>query len=115
MGAFKRPPMGKSPKLLVRAALDVGGKVLPPYSHPNSPKKYTQAQLFAILVLREFFGMDYRLTQELLLEWEELREELGIKEVPHYTCLQKAEQRLLKKGASIVSLMQPSLWQSVAV
>jgi hypothetical protein len=41
--------------------------------------------------------LDYRGFTTLLEEFSELREVLGLKKVPHYTTLQKAEQRL-KKG-----------------
>ena len=34
--------------------------MLPFYTHPNSPKKFTQHQLFACLVLKNFFRTDYR-------------------------------------------------------
>ena len=91
--------MTKSGLDLARTALVAAEKVLPPYSHPNSPKTYTQPQLFAILSVRQFFGLDYRAAAQLVKDWGDLREVLGLKELPHYTTLQKAEARLLKKGA----------------
>ena len=91
--------MTKSALALVRASLATAEKVIPSYSHRNSPKTYTQHQLFAILVVRQFFGMDYRGMVQLLADWSDLRTELKLTTVPHYTALQKAEARILKKGA----------------
>jgi len=38
----------------------VAKAVLPAYSHPSSPKKFMQHQLFACLVLKAFLKTDYR-------------------------------------------------------
>ncbi len=88
----------KDPLALARVALEVGEEAFKPYSCPKSPHKYTQPQLFAILVLRQFFGVDYRGVVEWLERWSELREVLGLGRVPHYSTLCYAERRLLKKG-----------------
>jgi len=96
----------KNPIALARAALKAGRKALPPYSHPKSPHKYTQAQLFAMLVLREFLRFDYRKLTACLEQWSDLREALDLKRVPHYSTLCYAADRLLKKGAPGASLMQ---------
>ena len=42
------------------AALATAERALPAYSHRNSPKKFTQHQLFACLVLKNFLKTDYR-------------------------------------------------------
>jgi hypothetical protein len=42
------------------AALATAQRALPLYSHRNSPKKFTQHQLFACLVLKNFLKTDYR-------------------------------------------------------
>lgn len=42
----------KSPVAVARAALESAQRVLPFYTHPNSPKKFTQHPLFACLVLK---------------------------------------------------------------
>ena len=89
----------KDPLALARVALQVGEKAFKPYSCPKSPHKFTQPQLFAILALRQFFGVDYRGVVEWLKRWSELREVLGLKRVPHYSTLCYAERRLLKKRA----------------
>ena len=58
MGYMRRTT--KSPRKVALVALEVATEALPPYFHPSSPKKYTQAQLFACLVLKEFHRTDYR-------------------------------------------------------
>ena len=50
----------KSPKKDALAALKIGEEALPEYAHRFSPKRYTQAQIFACLVLKTFFKTDYR-------------------------------------------------------
>lgn len=85
----------KSPKKVVRTALRVVARVLPEYSHHMSPKKFTQRQLFACLVLKMFFKTDYRGICTYLTDMPELRHAIGLTSVPHFTTLQKASQRLL--------------------
>lgn len=106
--------MTKDPIALARVALEVGEAALEPYSHPKSPHKYTQAQLFALLVLRQFFRLDYRALVAWLGRWTELRDALGLKRVPHYSTLCYAEDRLLKKGAPTASLMRLLSWPADA-
>lgn len=89
----------KDPIALARAALEAGREALPDYSCPKSPQKFTQPQLFAMLVLKQFFKLDYRGLVEWLGKWSELRQALWLKSVPHYSTLCYAERRLLKKGA----------------
>jgi hypothetical protein len=92
--------MTKSPKAVAREAYRLGQAALEPYSNKYSPHRFTQAQLFAILVLRQFFKTDYRGVVHLLQDFADLRQVLGLKKVPHYSTLCYAEQRLGKKGAS---------------
>jgi hypothetical protein len=90
--------MTKSPVALVREALRIGQAGLPAYSGPFSKKDFTQPQLLAILALRQFLKTDYRGVTEMLRDFSDLRNELGLKKVPHYSTLCYAEKRLLKKG-----------------
>ena len=93
-----RPNLTNSPVRLAKTALVVAQKALPTYSTLKSRHDFTQAQLVAILTLRQFFKTDYRGIQQLLNDFSDLRKELGLKKVPHYTTIQKAQQRLIKKG-----------------
>ena len=99
----------KDPIALARAALEAGKEALSDYSCPKSPHKFTQPQLFAMLVLKQFFKRDYRGVVQWLLQWSELRDALELKRVPNYSTLCYAEGRLLKKGALNDCLMQPLL------
>jgi hypothetical protein len=73
----------------------IGGWALPPYAHRYSPKKFTQPQLFACLVLKEFLRLDYRKLSALLIDSPSLCEAIDLKDTPHYTTFQKAARRLL--------------------
>src|SRR5262249_59956247 len=85
----------KSPVRVARRALGAGTYALRRYAHKFSPKVYTQPQLFACLVLKAFFKTDYRGVADLLRDLADLRGALALDQVPHYTTLQKAAQRLL--------------------
>lgn len=102
----------KDPISLARAALFAGRKAFAAYSHPKSPHKYTQAQLFAMLVLREFLHVDYRKLIALLEQWSDLRAVLDLKRTPHYSTLCYAADRLLKKGVPGRFWMQRLLWHA---
>ena len=88
----------KSPRKVALVALAVAKDALSAYSHRFSPKKFTQHQLFACLVLKEFFRTDYRGIVEILADTPNLRDTIGLKEIPHFTTIQKAGQRLLRKA-----------------
>lgn len=81
-----------------REALETGKRALPDYSHPKSPHKFTQPQLFAILGLRVFLKTDFRGITAILSEWSDLRNVLALEAIPHYSSLCYAEKRLLKKS-----------------
>jgi len=90
----------KSTLAFAREAKAAAEKALPRYSSHFSRKDFTLHQHFAVLMLRQFMRTDYRGIVQLLSEWAELREALGLKRVPHYSTLCYAEQRLLKGGPS---------------
>jgi hypothetical protein len=100
--------MTKSPLRLAEVALSTARQALPPYASKFSRKDYTQHQLFALLVLREFLKQDYRGLEQLLRDWSDLRQALGLTKVPDHSTLQKAAQRLLEKKGSIPSCGRPS-------
>jgi len=83
----------KSPIAFIRAALKTA-EVLPLYSHPNSPHKFTQRQLFAILALKDFYKLDYRGVVEMIRDLKDLAKEIGLKHIPTHNALWYAHQRL---------------------
>jgi hypothetical protein len=80
---------------VAREALRLARESLPAYSSPYSRRDYTQHQLFALLALKTFLKTDYRGVVQALADFAELRADLGLKAVPHYSTLCYAEQRLL--------------------
>ncbi len=83
---------------LARTALDIGRQTFDLYAHPNSPKKFTQPQLFACLAVKQALGIGYQAMEVRLAEWSDLREVIGLEQVPGSSTLHDAEGRLLKKG-----------------
>ena len=90
----------KSPKAILMTAHAVAAGALPAYSHPSSPRKFTQHQLFACLVLRAAMKLDYRGLQALLVDCSDLRGCIGLKAVPHWTAFQKTAARLMSDAAA---------------
>jgi hypothetical protein len=90
-------PMSKSPHAIAQMALAIGQGALLPYSHKFSPRRYFQSQLFACLVLRQFFRTDYRGIVQILRDCADLRAAVGLARVPHYSTLCYAQRRLLKQ------------------
>ena len=82
----------KSPVALCREALEVAQQSIPTYSSSCSCKTYTRHQLFAMLVLRQFFKTDYRGIRRLLEDLSDLREVSALKKAPHFSTLCYAEQ-----------------------
>lgn len=87
----------KSPKSVAMVAYATARQSLALYSRPKSPKKFTQPQLVACLVLKEFFKTDYRGIVEILADSSDLSKTLELETIPHYTTLQKAAYRLTQK------------------
>jgi hypothetical protein len=90
--------MTKSPRAVVQEALRLARDAMPAYSSKFSRKDFTQHQLFALLAVKTFFRTDYRGLIQMLVDFRELRDDLGLEKIPHYSTLCKALQRLLKKG-----------------
>jgi len=86
--------------MALRAARDS----LPDYAKTKSPKKFTQPQLMACLVIKEFLQLDYRGTHVMLSEWSDLRRIIGLTKVPHFTTLCAAAKRLLGKAKTDATL-----------
>ena len=94
----------KSTLTVARMALRAARDSLPDHAKAKSPKKFTQPQLMACLVIKEFRQLDYRSTYQMLIEWSDLREVLGLRKVPHFTTLCAAAKRLLRKPQADVIL-----------
>lgn len=88
----------KSPRKILRVGYLIGKLSLPDYAHKYSPKTYTQPQLFACLVLKEFLHRDYRGIEDLLKDTPDLAAVIELDKVPDFTTLQKASKRLLRSA-----------------
>ena len=85
----------KSPRRVLQVAYELARQALPAHRHKFSPKKFTQPQLLACLVLKEFSRLDYRGLAAHLVDHPDLRALIDLEAVPHFTTFQKAAQRLL--------------------
>jgi len=74
----------------------VAQKAIPAFSHKFSPKKFTQHQLFACLVLKAFLKTDYRGLAAILNDASEWCRAIELERVPHFTTFEKAAKRLLR-------------------
>ena len=79
--------MSKPPKRVLQTACAVAGGASPAYSHLCSPKEFTQHQLFACLVRKEFLKTDYRGVCQTLADRADLRDAIELTVVPHWTTL----------------------------
>jgi hypothetical protein len=86
----------KSPRRVLQVAYEAALQALPAHRHRFSPRKFTQPQLMACLVLKEFSRLDYRGLADHLADHPDLARLIGLVAVPHYTTFQKAAARLLR-------------------
>jgi hypothetical protein len=85
----------KSPRRVLQYGYRIGLLSFAPYSSKFSRQDFTQAQLFACLVLKEFLQLDYRKVSALLRDTPDLSRTIELQKAPHFTTLQKAADRLL--------------------
>lgn len=107
-------PMTKSPRAVAREALQLAKDALPAYTSARSRKDFTAHQLFAVLALKTFLKTDYRGVAQFLADFAEVRNDLGLDKVPHYSTLCYAAGRLLKKGTPSSSSCAPPRPQPTA-
>lgn len=75
-------------------AFEVAEMSLPAYSCGKSKHKYTQPQLMALTCLMKRLRLDYRVFAAIVDLMPKLQTIIGLKDVPHYTTLQKFFKRL---------------------
>jgi len=88
----------KSAIAVVQEALLAAKESMPLYSHPFVRKEFNQHQLFAILTLRRVLRTDIQGIIDKLENSPELSDVLGLTQIPDYSTLFHAEQRLVGKG-----------------
>jgi hypothetical protein len=88
----------KSPRKVLNAAYALAAACLTKRRSKFSRKDYTDAQLFACLVLREHQNKSYRGVVALLEDCPEWCADIGLKKVPDPYTLCRAFHRLVKPG-----------------
>jgi hypothetical protein len=76
--------------MVLREAHRLGREVLPDYTGAFSRHDFTLPQLFACLVLREFYGLSYRRTERLLGDSPDWLADLGLTGAPDHNTLWRA-------------------------
>lgn len=79
----------------MRMAHQLARTQLPEHSCKFSRHDFTLAQLFACLVVREFFGLSYRRTEALLADAPQWLADIGLTKAPDHNTLWRAFESLL--------------------
>jgi hypothetical protein len=80
---------------LVKTSLEIiRNSHVPLRSSKYSNKKYTQHQLLTLIILKEGIRMNYRDFSEILQILTPIREILRLKDIPHFTTVQKFLSRI---------------------
>lgn len=69
-------------------------EVLPPFSHPKSPHRFTQPQLAACVLMMFYLNLSYRDMEEWLLASEAVCETLDLPHIPDHSTLQRTFKKL---------------------
>ncbi len=86
----------KSPRDVIVEAWLTAFNCMAAFSHRDSPKKFTQQQLFACVVLKNFLRADYRGLCRTLRDCLALAEAIVLTSIPRFTTFQKTTHRLLQ-------------------
>lgn len=79
----------------MRVAYHLARRLLPDHSCKFSRHDFTLAQLFACLVVREFFGLSFRRTEALLNDSPQWLADIGLAQAPDHNTLWRAFDALL--------------------
>jgi transposase len=80
--------------IVTRIAYRLSQRVVARYSHVKSPHRFTQPQLVACVLLMFYVRKSYRDMEEWLLASDAICQELGLKEVPDHTTLNRTYKRM---------------------
>jgi len=87
---------------------------VPLYSSKFSKRTFIQPQLVVLYCLKIKLGVTYRKLEDWLGELPRIRETLGLKQLPHFTMVQKAFQRLNTEIWRVLQRLSASLGDGVA-
>lgn len=85
----------KSPRKVMQVAYAMGRRCLPDHNNRFSRKDFTLPQLFACLVMREFFGLSFRGAEALLADSPAWLADVGLRKAPDHNTLWRASEALL--------------------
>jgi Transposase DDE domain/Transposase domain (DUF772) len=85
-----------SPRKVMLTAYRLARRLLPEHSCKFSRHDFTLAQLFACLVLREFYGLSYRRTEQLLRDSPAWLADIGLSAAPDHNTLWRAFDSILQ-------------------
>ena len=80
----------RSPRRVLRFAYRLGRRVLPDHAARHSRQGFTLPQLFACLVVREFYGLSYRRAEQLLRDSPQWLADIGLSVAPDHNTLWRA-------------------------
>src|SRR5258706_7633596 len=86
----------KSPRKVLKLAHQLGQEVLPAYGSHFSRKDFTNAQMFACLVLREHQRKSFRGIEALLIDSPHWLGDIGLSKAPEHNTLCRAVDRFMK-------------------
>jgi hypothetical protein len=86
----------QSPRMVLITAYRLARKLLPEYSCKFSRHDFTLGQLFACLVVREFYSLSYRRTEQLLRDSPQWLMEIGLSVAPDHNTLWRAFDSILQ-------------------
>ena len=82
---------------VARLAYELSKQYFAKYSHRNSPKRYTQPQLAACVLLTYYLNLSYRDMEEWLLASDQVCQELELESVPDHTTLYRMYKKMLMR------------------
>ncbi|MGH7177087.1 MAG: transposase, partial [Tepidisphaeraceae bacterium] len=80
----------RSPRMVLLLAYRLGLRLLPTHCCRRSRQDFTLPQLFACLVLREFFGLSYRRMEQLLRDSPQWLSDINLRLAPDHNTLWRA-------------------------
>lgn len=86
----------KSPRKVLRLAHELAQRALPDYDSHFSRHDFTNAQLFACLVLREHQRKSFRGVEALLKDSPQWLADIGLKKAPDHNTLSRAFDRFVR-------------------
>jgi hypothetical protein len=97
----------KSPRKVLKLAYQLGQEVLPQYASHFSRKDFTNAQMFACLLLREHQRKSFRGIEALLIDSPQWLADIGLSKAPDHNTLCRAFDRFMKPAlaGSMLDLM----------